>query len=90
MFVDDTGMLDGKPVNAKATALYRAICKRGTEHQIHHLKDLLAKQAQLNASLDLDKHGAQIVDEGRDADSRVAYGFRNFENYRQRVKVLCS
>lgn len=22
--------------------------------------------------------------------SRVAYGFRNFENYRQRVKVLCS
>jgi transposase len=22
--------------------------------------------------------------------SRVAYGFRNFENYRLRVKVLCS
>ena len=22
--------------------------------------------------------------------NRVAYGFRNFENYRQRVKVLCS
>ena len=22
--------------------------------------------------------------------SRVAYGFRNFENYRRRVKVLCS
>jgi hypothetical protein len=35
MFVDDTGMLDGKPVNAKATALYHAICKPGTVHQIH-------------------------------------------------------
>ena len=22
--------------------------------------------------------------------SRVAYGFRNFENYRRRVKVVCS
>jgi hypothetical protein len=35
MFVNDTGMLDGKPVNAKATALYHAICKPGTVHQIH-------------------------------------------------------
>ena len=35
MFVDDTGMLDGKPVNAKATALYHAVCKPGTLHQIH-------------------------------------------------------
>jgi hypothetical protein len=35
MFVDDTGMLDGKPVNAKATALYHAICRPGTVHQIH-------------------------------------------------------
>jgi hypothetical protein len=35
MFVDDTGMLDGKPVNAKATALYHAVCKPGTVHQIH-------------------------------------------------------
>jgi hypothetical protein len=35
MFVDDTGMLDGKPVNAKATALYRAVCKPGTLHSIH-------------------------------------------------------
>lgn len=25
-----------------------------------------------------------------EAISRVAYGFRNFENYRRRVKVLCS
>jgi len=35
MFVDDTGMIDRKPVNAKATALYRAVCKPGTLHQIH-------------------------------------------------------
>jgi hypothetical protein len=35
MFVDDTGMIDGKPVNAKATALYHARCKPGTVHQIH-------------------------------------------------------
>jgi hypothetical protein len=35
MFVDDTGMIDNKPVNAKATALYRAVCKPGTLHQIH-------------------------------------------------------
>ena len=35
MFVDDTGMIDGKPVNAKATELYRAVCKPGTMHSIH-------------------------------------------------------
>jgi uncharacterized NAD-dependent epimerase/dehydratase family protein len=35
MFVDDTGMIDGKPVNAKATALYHAVCRPGTTHQIH-------------------------------------------------------
>lgn len=35
MFVDDTGMIDGKPVNPKATELYRAICKPGTLHSIH-------------------------------------------------------
>jgi Domain of unknown function (DUF3846) len=35
MFVDDTGMVDGKPVNVKATALYHAICKSGTAHCIH-------------------------------------------------------
>jgi hypothetical protein len=35
MFVDDTGMIDGKPVNAKATALYHAICKADTTWQIH-------------------------------------------------------
>lgn len=35
MIVDDTGMIDGKPANPKATALYHAICKPGTVHQIH-------------------------------------------------------
>ncbi len=35
MLVDDTGMIDGKPVNAKATELYHAVCKPGTIHAIH-------------------------------------------------------
>jgi hypothetical protein len=35
MLVDDTGMIDGKPVNEKATARYHRICKPGTVHQIH-------------------------------------------------------
>ena len=43
----------------KALADYRA---RPFGHEAR-LKDLLAKQAQLNACLDLDKHEAQIVEE---------------------------
>ncbi len=35
MLVDDTGMLDGKPINAKATELYHGVCVPETEHQIH-------------------------------------------------------
>jgi hypothetical protein len=35
MFVDDTGMIDGEPVNPKTTALYHAVCKPGTIHCIH-------------------------------------------------------
>ena len=35
MFLDDTGMIDGKPVNEKATKLYHARCRPGTVHQIH-------------------------------------------------------
>lgn len=34
MMVDDTGMIDGKPVNAKATALYHSVCRPGTTHPI--------------------------------------------------------
>jgi hypothetical protein len=49
----------------KALADYRAQLGRPFEHA-DRLKDLLAKQAQLNACLDLDKHEAQIVDEPRE------------------------
>jgi hypothetical protein len=35
MLVDDTGMIDGKPINPKATALYHAICRPGTTGSIH-------------------------------------------------------
>jgi hypothetical protein len=35
MLVDDTGALRDLPVNAKATALYHAVCKPGNPHQIH-------------------------------------------------------
>ncbi len=46
----------------KALTEYRAQLGRTFEHEAR-LKDLLVTQAQLNALLDLDKHGAQIVDE---------------------------
>ena len=49
----------------KALADYRAQLGRPFEHEAR-LKDLLAKQAQLNACLDLDKHEAQIVDDPRE------------------------
>jgi hypothetical protein len=35
MLVDDTGMIDHKPVNPKATELYRAVCRPGTPYSIH-------------------------------------------------------
>ena len=50
----------------KALADYRAQLGRPFEHE-SRLKDLLAKQAQLNACLDLDKHEPQIVEEPRHA-----------------------
>jgi hypothetical protein len=46
----------------KALADYKAQLNRPFEHEAR-LKELLAKQAQLNASLDLDKHDAQVVTE---------------------------
>ena len=49
----------------KALADYRVQLGRPFEHE-DRLKELLAKQAQLNACLDLDKHAAQIVDEPRE------------------------
>jgi len=35
MVVDDTGMIDGKPINRKATLLYRQICIPGSNGTIH-------------------------------------------------------
>jgi hypothetical protein len=54
----------------KALADYRAQLGRPFEHEAR-LKDLLAKQAQLNACLDLDKHDAQIVDEPREPEEEA-------------------
>jgi hypothetical protein len=34
MLVDDTGMVDGKPVNAEATKLYHGLCHPGVLHPI--------------------------------------------------------
>jgi N12 class adenine-specific DNA methylase len=50
----------------KTLADYRAQLGRPFEHEAR-LRELLAKQAQLNACLDLDKHEAQIVDEPDDS-----------------------
>lgn len=35
MMVDDTGMIDGRPVNAKATQFYHSVCRPGTTYSIH-------------------------------------------------------
>ncbi len=55
----------------KALADYRAQLGRPFEHEAR-IKELLARQAQLNACLDLDKHEAQIVDEPREAEDEAA------------------
>jgi N12 class adenine-specific DNA methylase len=55
----------------KALADYRTQLGRPFEHEAR-LKELLAKQAQLNAVLDLDKHDAQTVADGPD---EYAQGF---------------
>ena len=34
MMVDDTGLIDGKPINRKATVLYRSVCRLGTFGEI--------------------------------------------------------
>jgi hypothetical protein len=34
MMVDDTGLVDGKPANPSATALYHSVCRPGTTHPI--------------------------------------------------------
>lgn len=35
MLVDDTGMVDGRPINPEATKRYHAVCRPGTVHCIH-------------------------------------------------------
>jgi hypothetical protein len=35
MFADEEGELNGRPVNEKATALYRSVCKPDSAGQIH-------------------------------------------------------
>jgi hypothetical protein len=35
MLVDDTGMVDGRPINPKATAIYHDKCGRVNEYSIH-------------------------------------------------------
>lgn len=35
MVVDDTGMIDGRPINAEATKLYHANCRPGNPFSIH-------------------------------------------------------
>lgn len=34
MMVDDSGLIDGKPVNPAATKLYHSVCRPGTTHPI--------------------------------------------------------
>jgi hypothetical protein len=34
MLVDDVGLVDGKPLNAAATALYHGVCRPGTTNPI--------------------------------------------------------
>jgi hypothetical protein len=46
----------------KALADYTGQLGKPFEHEAR-LKELLPKQAQLNASLDLDKHEAQVIDD---------------------------
>jgi hypothetical protein len=59
----------------KALADYRAQMGRQFEHE-ERLKELLARQAQLNAALDLDKHEAQIVAEPHEPEEKtVPAGF---------------
>jgi hypothetical protein len=53
----------------KALADYRAQLGRPFEHEAR-LRELLTKQTQLNAALDLDKHEAQAVAEDRESEDK--------------------
>jgi N12 class adenine-specific DNA methylase len=58
----------------KALADYKAQMGRPFEHEAR-MKELLAKQAQLNAVLDLDKHDAQVVAEVPEGEKAVPASF---------------
>ncbi len=64
---DEQGEIDRQE---KALADYRAQLGRPFEHEAR-LRELLAKQAQLNAALDLDKHGCLVVAEHREPEERI-------------------
>jgi hypothetical protein len=57
----------------KALSDYKAQLNRPFEHE-GRLKELMAKQVQLNASLDLDKHEAQVIAEPTD-EKAISPGF---------------
>jgi N12 class adenine-specific DNA methylase len=57
----------------KALADYKVQLHRPFEHEAR-LKELLAKQAQLNATLDLDKHEAQVMADDREPDEKNVPG----------------
>jgi chromosome segregation ATPase len=72
----------------KALADYRAQLGRSFEHEAR-LKDLLAKQAQLNAMLDLDKHDAQTVAEAVETQNKdVSAGFSGRVQAEDRVTEM--
>jgi len=53
----------------KALADYQAQCGKPFEQE-QHLKDLLAKQAELNAALDLDKHERQLAHDSAQVEEK--------------------
>ena len=65
----------------KALAEYKEQMGRPFEHEAR-LKELLGKQEQLNAALDLDKHEAQVVAEEREPEEKVITG-----NFAARIRV---
>jgi hypothetical protein len=63
MLVDDTGMVDGKPVNDEATKLYWQNCRPGTTHPICGEGIQMLRAADCNCVL-CQLRRAQQADEG--------------------------
>ncbi len=64
---------------------YQAQANRPFEHEAH-LKELLARQAQLNAALDLDKNDAQAAEPALEPVIETAAAPRRTESITQRVQ----